>query len=154
MLVPIQAHCPHCIAPCQIAQQHLGVPVKCHKCGETFTVQPPAFTSKPASTEPIPRTAGSLRLDIAGVTSIGRERNRNEDSFLVQHLTWSDLNENHQLALLIVADGMGGHAGGDQAARIALRTVGIALAPLLTSALSITGAMAASTSSAEATWAS
>jgi protein phosphatase len=76
-----------------------------------------------------------LRLDIAGITSIGRERSRNEDSFLVQHLTWSDLNQNHQLALVIVADGMGGHAGGDQAARLALRTIGTNLAPLLTSAL-------------------
>jgi serine/threonine protein phosphatase PrpC len=55
----------------------------------------------------------------------------------VQHLTWSDLNQNHQLALVIVADGMGGHAGGDQAARLALRTIGTILAPLLTSALSI-----------------
>jgi protein phosphatase len=75
-------------------------------------------------------------LDVAGVTSIGRERRRNEDSFLVQHLTWSDLNQNHQLALLIVADGMGGHAGGDQAARLALRSIGTSLAPVLTSALS------------------
>jgi protein phosphatase len=81
-------------------------------------------------------TAGVLRLEIAGVTSIGRERRRNEDSFLVQHLTWSDSNENHQLALVIVADGMGGHAGGDQAARLTLRTVGSILTPLLTGALS------------------
>jgi hypothetical protein len=45
------------------------------------------------------------------------------------------LNQNHQLALVMVADGMGGHAGGDQAARLALRTIGGMLAPLLTSAL-------------------
>src|SRR4051812_5091317 len=102
--VSVRAHCPHCITPCQVAEKHLGVPVKCHKCGLTFTVQPTALTSRPPSTEPIPQTAGVLRLDIAGVTSIGRERSRNEDSFLVQHLTWSDLNQNHQLALLIVAD--------------------------------------------------
>jgi protein phosphatase len=133
--VPVRAHCPHCITPCQVAEQHLGVPVRCHKCGQAFTVQPTALTSKPPTTEPIPQTAGALRLDISGVTSIGRERSRNEDSFLVQHLTWSDLNENHQLALVIVADGMGGHAGGDQAARLALRTIGIVLAPLLTGAL-------------------
>jgi protein phosphatase len=99
-------------------------------------VHPRGLAGKPPSTEPIPRTAGALRLDIAGVTSIGRERSRNEDSFLVQHLTWSDLNENHQLALVIVADGMGGHAGGDQAARLALRNIGTILAPLLTGALS------------------
>src|SRR5262249_14080348 len=135
--VPIQAHCPHCITPCAVAEQHLGVPVRCHKCGKTFTAQPTALASKPPTTEPIPQTAGALRLDIAGVTSIGRERSRNEDSFLVQHLTWSDLNENHQLALVIVADGMGGHAGGDQAARLALRTIGAVLAPLLTAALDI-----------------
>jgi protein phosphatase len=135
--VPVRAHCPHCITACQIAEQHLGVPVKCHKCGQNFTVHPTALASKPPSTEPIPPTAGTLRLEIAGVTSIGRERSHNEDSFLVQHLTWSDLNQNHQLALVIVADGMGGHAGGDQAARLALRTIGTILASLLTGALSI-----------------
>jgi len=134
--VPVRAHCPHCITPCQVAEQHLGVPVKCHKCGQTFTVQPTALTSKPPSTEPIPSTAGELRLEIAGVTSVGRQRSRNEDSFLVQHLTWSDLNQNHQLALVLVADGMGGHAGGDEAARLTLRTVGTILAPILTGALS------------------
>ena len=135
--MPVRAHCPHCITPCQVAEKHLGVPVKCHKCGQTFTVHPTTLASKPPSTEPIPPTAGTLRLDIAGVTSIGRERSRNEDSFLVQQLTWSDLNQNHQLALVIVADGMGGHAGGDQAARLALRTIGTILAPLFTGALSI-----------------
>jgi protein phosphatase len=133
--MPVRAHCPHCIAPCQVAEQHLGVPVRCHKCGRAFTVHPTSLASKPPSTEPIPPTAGALRLDIAGVTSIGRERSRNEDSFLVQHLTWSDLNQNHQLALVIVADGMGGHAGGDLAARLALRSIGTSLAPLLTGAL-------------------
>jgi protein phosphatase len=133
--VPVRAHCPHCITPCQVAEQNLGAPVRCHKCGQTFTVHPTALASKPPTTEPIPQTAGTLRLDVAGVTSIGRERSRNEDSFLVQHLTWSDRNDNHQLALVIVADGMGGHAGGDRAARLALRTIGTTLAPLLTGAL-------------------
>ena len=133
--MPIQAHCPRCIAPCQIAEKHLGKPVRCHGCGHSFTVHPTVLSALPATTEPIPKTAGALRLDIAGVTSIGRQRTRNEDSFLVQHLTWSDSNQNHQLALVIVADGMGGHVGGDYAARLALRTIGTALAPLLTRAL-------------------
>ncbi|MGH7174197.1 MAG: hypothetical protein ACRELG_28340 [Gemmataceae bacterium] len=82
--MPIRAHCPHCITPCQVAERNLGVPVKCHKCSQTFTVQPTVLTSKPPNTEPIPRTAGALRLDIAGVTSIGRERTRKKggrDSF-------------------------------------------------------------------------
>ena len=80
----------------QVAQEHLGIAVKCHKCGQAFSVQPTVLTAKSPTTEPIPQTAGVLRLDIAGVTSVGRERSRNEDSFLVQHLTWSDLNQNHQ----------------------------------------------------------
>src|ERR1700678_3490760 len=129
--VPVRAHCPHCITPCQVAEDHLGSPVRCFKCGQTFTVKPTTLASKPPSTEPIPQNAGASRLEIAGFTSIGRQRNRNEDSFLVQHLTWSDLNQNHQLALVIVADGMGGHAGGEQAARLALRTIATILAPLL-----------------------
>src|SRR5262245_18452562 len=133
--VPVRAHCPHCIAPCLVSEQHLGSPVRCHKCRQTFTVQPTALTSKPPTTEPIPQTAGALRLDIAGVTSIGRQRSRNEASFLVQRLTWSDRNQNHQLGLVIVADGMGGHAGGDQAARLILLTIGLMLTPLLTAAL-------------------
>ncbi len=92
--MPVRAHCPHCTTPCQVAEQHLGSPVRCLQCGQTFTVKPTALASKPPSTEPIPQTAGALRLEIAGVTSIGRQRSRNEDSFLVQHLTWSDMNQN------------------------------------------------------------
>jgi protein phosphatase len=136
--VPVRTVCPNpaCKAPCQIDERYLGAPIQCYQCGEAFTVPRPALTSKPPSTEPIPKTAGVLRLEIAGVTSVGRERGRNEDSFLVQHLTWSDLNQNHQLGLVVVADGMGGHAGGDQAARLALRTIGSSLAPVLAGALS------------------
>jgi hypothetical protein len=72
--MPVRAHCPHCIAPCLVAERHIGVPVKCHKCGKAFTVHPTALHSKPPTTEPIPPTAGALRLEIAGVTSVGRER--------------------------------------------------------------------------------
>src|SRR5260370_36874364 len=107
-----------------VADQNLGVPVRCHKCGQSFTVQPTVLTSKPPTTEPIPQTAGTLRLDVAGFTSIGRERTRNEDRFLVQHLTWSDPNENHQLAPVIGPHGIGGPAGGARAARLAPRTIG------------------------------
>ncbi len=69
----IRAHCPHCITPCQVDEKNLGVPVRCFNCSRTFTVHPTVLTSTPPSTEPIPPTAGALRLDIAGVTSIGRE---------------------------------------------------------------------------------
>lgn len=59
-------------------------------------------------------TAGSrLKAVSAGLTDVGRKRNHNEDSFLVDE----------ELQLFVVADGMGGHAGGGTASRIAVETI-------------------------------
>jgi protein phosphatase len=44
---------------------------------------------------------------------VGRKRQKNEDSYLI----------NDELNLFIVADGMGGHAGGEYASRIAIQTI-------------------------------
>ena len=49
----------------------------------------------------------------AGLTDVGRKRNHNEDSFLIDE----------ELQLFVVADGMGGHAGGGTASRIAVETI-------------------------------
>ncbi len=48
------------------------------------------------------------------MTDVGKRREKNEDSFLV----------NEELGLFLVADGMGGHLGGDFASRIAVQTIG------------------------------
>ena len=63
-------------------------------------------------------TAGqtaSRRLTVvsAGLTDVGRKRNHNEDSFLVDD----------EIQLYVVADGMGGHAGGGTASKIAVETI-------------------------------
>lgn len=54
-----------------------------------------------------------MQIKCFGLTDIGRKRGRNEDSFLV----------NQDLGLYVVADGMGGHSGGEFASRFAVSTV-------------------------------
>jgi serine/threonine protein phosphatase PrpC len=54
-----------------------------------------------------------LSIEARGVTDVGRRREQNEDAFLV------DLAD----ALFVVADGMGGHAGGGTASSIAVKTI-------------------------------
>jgi protein phosphatase len=86
-------------------------------------------------TEPVPASATTCRLDIGSASSRGRVRERNEDSLFVQQLTWIAQDQSHEIALIVVADGMGGHPAGDQASRLVIRTMGSVLAPLLTGAL-------------------
>jgi serine/threonine protein phosphatase PrpC len=56
---------------------------------------------------------GQLKVVSAGLTDVGRKRNHNEDSYLIDE----------ELQLFVVADGMGGHAGGGTASRIAVETI-------------------------------
>lgn len=54
-----------------------------------------------------------LKVHSSGQTDVGRKRSHNEDSFLIDE----------ELQLFVVADGMGGHAGGGTASRIAVETI-------------------------------
>jgi protein phosphatase len=121
--VPVVVNCPHCAHPCQVADAHLGLPVKCSSCGQLLMARSSGMRQRP-------------RLDVAASTSPGRVRKRNEDSFLVQQWAWSNLEERNDIALVVVADGMGGHDAGDRASGVTIRTLGACLAGLLGGALS------------------
>jgi len=54
-----------------------------------------------------------MNLKAAGLSHVGRQRQHNEDSFLVAE----------QAKLYLVADGMGGHAAGEIASRIAVDSI-------------------------------
>ncbi len=54
-----------------------------------------------------------MKILCCGMSDTGRKRDHNEDSFLIDE----------ELSLFVVADGMGGHAGGGTASRLAVETI-------------------------------
>lgn len=54
-----------------------------------------------------------MKINSYGLTDVGKKRTRNEDSYLI--------NDDYQL--YIVADGMGGHSGGEFASKLAVTTI-------------------------------
>ena len=54
-----------------------------------------------------------MKITSCGITDVGLKRGHNEDNYLI----------NEELNLYVVADGMGGHAGGEYASAIAVNTV-------------------------------
>jgi protein phosphatase len=54
-----------------------------------------------------------LRIEVAGQTDVGRKRNHNEDNFAILA----------EYGLYVVADGMGGHASGEIASKMAVDTL-------------------------------
>ena len=54
-----------------------------------------------------------MHITSCGMTDVGLKRGHNEDNFLI----------NEELNLYVVADGMGGHAGGEYASAICVNTI-------------------------------
>jgi protein phosphatase len=133
--VAVRVYCPHCITPSQVAEQYLGGPVQCYKCKQSFTPRPAAAGVVLPKSDPVAPAAGPCRLDIGAASSRGRVRERNEDSLFVQQLSWISSDQRHEIALIVVADGLGGYEGGDRASCLVIRTMGTVLAPLLNGAL-------------------
>jgi len=64
-----------------------------------------------------------MRVTSYGQSDIGKKRKNNEDNFLIDH----------DIYLYVVCDGMGGHAGGEQASATAVETIGDVLKTLSSS---------------------
>lgn len=155
--MPVTVHCPHCRSLCQVNEQLVGKLVRCGKCTQTFVANGASepdedvsfdFNDQAASlmeADPggsatgggnVPAQPGVFRLDIGAATTPGRVRARNEDSFLVQQLVYANLDQRHEIALVVLADGMGGHNAGDKASQQIIQQVGASLSHLLAGALS------------------
>ncbi len=63
------------------------------------------------------------RLVVGSASSPGTVRARNEDRFQTLQWSWNDSDSSHDVALLVVADGMGGNQAGDEASALTVRTV-------------------------------
>jgi protein phosphatase len=68
---------------------------------------------------------------IGMITDVGQVRTIDEDSILVADLSFGINSENEKFLLLAVADGMGGHAKGEEASKIALNTLTKSVIPEL-----------------------
>lgn len=88
--------------------------------------RPPKLGSEPAALH------GAFRLAVAGATSMGKVRDRNEDSFLIQQQSWSNLDARHEAALIVVADGIGGYEAGDRASCLSIEYINAALSHVWT----------------------
>ena len=65
-----------------------------------------------------------MRLDIAALSDIGRRKKNNEDSYIVVREGAKGLRLFKEGALVCVADGLGGHTGGEIASKLAVKIVG------------------------------
>jgi protein phosphatase len=83
-----------------------------------------------------PTATGVCRLDTGGASSVGMVRKRNEDSFLIQQLSWANLDQRNEVVLAVVSDGLGGHEAGDRASHMTIQALGAGLSSILAGALS------------------
>tara|TARA_Y100001936_G_scaffold249143_1_gene298681 strand:+ start:2111 stop:2932 length:822 start_codon:yes stop_codon:yes gene_type:complete len=68
---------------------------------------------------------------IGMLTDVGKVREIDEDSILAADLSFGINSKSNQFLLLAVADGMGGHAKGEEASKIALNTIARTVIPEL-----------------------
>ncbi len=99
------------------------------------TNRPPGATTASADTVKLPRRPTCLAVRSFGLTDLGKVRRTNQDQFLVAALRkaleirYTSLPSravqfsDDQCHLFVVADGMGGHLGGEEASALAIASV-------------------------------
>ena len=80
-----------------------------------------------SNTNPFPEKARKIGM----LTDVGQVRTVDEDSILAADLSFGVNSESSKFLLLAVADGMGGHAKGEEASKIALNAIARAVIPEL-----------------------
>jgi protein phosphatase len=113
-----------------VSDDHLGVPVLCGTCKRSFWVRSPLAAQQPGAAADL-ATISAIQFEVGGATSAGRVRKQNEDSFLTQVLAWSGHQRRGETALVVVADGLGGHEAGEEASGLVVRIAGAAMLTLL-----------------------
>lgn len=87
---------------------------------------PPSPEAPPGGTmplPPLPAQPAEAGLRFGWATDPGLVRPHNEDALLILYTTYEGIGERIPLGLFVVADGMGGHRGGEQASDLAVREI-------------------------------
>ena len=87
---------------------------------------------------PNPDSSAEKARKIGMLTDVGQVRPVDEDSILAADLSFGVNSESSKFLLLAVADGMGGHAKGEEASKIALNAIARAVIPDLLNNTSFT----------------
>lgn len=75
-----------------------------------------------STTEPPAESAGRMRFVVGQKSDVGRQRDLDEDAMFVFTMESTYESVPAQMGLFVVADGMGGHEGGEVASRLVIRT--------------------------------
>lgn len=65
-----------------------------------------------------------IRVKAAAITDVGRVREKNEDNYFIMTMRPEDVRPPGVRAVAVVADGMGGHVGGEMASGAVVRLIG------------------------------
>ena len=128
---PDDAFCDNCGAV--LAEQKLVLDGTAVHEGQVSQEVPPLASLTPAA-PPVAAAPRFLRLTAAARSHPGQQRELNEDSLSL--LTFSQVFETRLQGcggLYVVADGMGGHDGGEVASRLAVQAINAVLTPALPS---------------------